>query len=179
MHFSKGLRGGALAFSIAAAMLGAAGSAARAAENYETVLGPTPLSEARRQTTSAAGVVLAVLDGQSLKIELAFAGLGAAATDVQLMKGAGIGLPGSATMPIGPVSGQSAKLSVTLKLSRDQLAALRAGQLYVQVNSQTTPALWGWLLPFHVKAGQDEPQTGDWFLPQGQGLKAPSRGRIY
>ena len=54
--------------------------------------------------------------------------------------------------------------------------ALRDGRLYVQVNSQKGPApdgnLWGWLLPEHVKAGQDEPQMGSWFLPQGEGLRA-------
>jgi hypothetical protein len=30
----------------------------------------------------------------------------------------------------------------------------------------------GWLLPEHVKAGQGEPLMGDWFLPQGEGLRA-------
>ena len=45
-----------------------------------------------------------------------------------------------------------------------------------EINSQKGPApdgnLWGWLLPEHKKAGQDEPIMGEWFLPQGKGLKA-------
>jgi hypothetical protein len=64
-------------------------------------------------------------------------------------------------------------------LTKAQVAALREGRLYIQINSAKGPApdgnLRGWLLVEHKKAGQDEPIMGDWFLPQGKGLKA-SRG---
>jgi phosphoglycerate kinase len=49
-----------------------------------------------------------------------------------------------------------------------QVAALRAGHLYVQVNSEKAPNgnLTGWLLPPHPFAGEDVPVAGPGFLPQ-------------
>ena len=48
--------------------------------------------------------------------------------------------------------------------------ALKAGQLYVQINSQKAPApsgnLWGWFLIAHETVGQDVPEENHWFLPQ-------------
>jgi hypothetical protein len=117
--------------------------------------------------------VLTTLEGQSLKVEGQVSGLNASVTDAHLMRGAGIGIPGAA-MPGALAVDQSGKISGSVRLTGDQIAALRAGQIYVQVNSQKSPApdghLWGWLLPVHEKAGEDQPQVGRWFLPQGAGL---------
>jgi hypothetical protein len=151
-------------------------SAARAAENYETVLGPAPLTDATKFKVTGRGAAVAVLDGQTLTITGQFSGLSSPATDAHLMLGSGIGIPGSPMTDISVTATAEGKVTGSVKLSRDQAAALRAGRIYIQINSQIAPApggnLWGWLLPEHEKVGQDEPQTGHWYLPQGEGLKA-------
>ena len=95
-----------------------------------------------------------------------------------VMMGDNIGIPGAPILqpdcgPRGPWR-LFGKLHGDVK--RAQIAALHLGRLYIQINSQKGPApdgnLWGWLLPEHKKAGQDEPILGEWFLPQGKGLKA-------
>ena len=100
------------------------------------------------------------------------------ATDAHLMMGEGIAIPGPSIQDLTVLPSATGTVTASLTLSRAQAAALRQGRLYIQINSRTAPApggnLWGWLLPEHIKAGQDEPLLGNWFLPQGEGLKAPS-----
>jgi hypothetical protein len=147
---------------------------------YETVLGPTPINHTSRTSLTGDGAVVATLSGDTLTITGAFKGLSAPATDAHVMMGEGIGIPGDPILDLTAAQAVSGNISGIFNLSRAQAAALRNGRLYIQVNSQVGPApggnLWGWLLPEHAKAGQDEPQMGSWFLPQGEGLRA-SRGR--
>ena len=154
--------------------------AAPAPSGYETVLGPTPINHASMTSLTGEGAVVATLSGDTLKITGAFGGLSAPATDAHVMMGEGIGIPGDPILDLATAQTESGSISGTFKLNGAQLAALQNGRLYIQVNSQAGRApggnLWGWLLPEHVKAGQDEPQIGSWFLPQGEGLRA-SRGR--
>lgn len=144
--------------------------------SYETVLGPTPVNHATKATLTGEGGVVATLSGNSLKIAGTFIGLSGPATDAHVMMGEGIGIPGSPILDLAASTAVNGSISGTFNLNRSQMAALRDGRLYIQVNSQKGPApegnLWGWLLPEHVKAGQDEPQAGSWFLPQGEGLRA-------
>lgn len=154
--------------------------AAPATGAYETVLGPTPINHTSRTSLTGDGAVAAALSGDTLTITGTFEGLSAPATDAHIMMGEGIGIPGDPILNLTAEQGVKGSIGGTFHLSRAQVAALRSGRLYIQVNSQTGPApggnLWGWLLPEHTKAGQDEPQMGSWFLPQGEGLRA-SRGR--
>ncbi len=154
--------------------------AAPATSAYETALGPTPITHTSSATLTGDGAVVATLTGDTLKITGTFVGLSAPATDAHVMMGEGIGIPGDPILDLAAGQAASGDISGSFHLNRAQLAALRSGRLYIQVNSRVGPApggnLWGWLLPEHVKAGQDEPQTGSWFLPQGEGLRA-SRGR--
>ena len=91
-----------------------------------------------------------------------------------------IGSPGTPISDLTATNAVSGSISGSFRLTKAQAAALRAGRLYIQINSQAGHApggnLWGWLLPEHVKAGQDEPQMGDWYLPQGEGLRATRNG---
>ena len=73
------------------------------------------------------------------------------------------------------------KVSGSFRLTSAQAAALRTGNLYVQINSEKAPAdyswgpkgtLWGWLLPAHESVPNGVPQQGKWFIPQ---LDLPSR----
>lgn len=154
--------------------------AAPATSGYETMLGPTPINNASKTVLTGYGAVAATLSGDTLAITGTFEGLSGPATDAHIMMGEGIGIPGDPILNLTADQGLSGSISGTFHLNRAQVAALRSGRLYIQVNSQKGPApggnLWGWLLPDHVKAGQDEPQMGSWYLPQGEGLRA-SRGR--
>jgi hypothetical protein len=154
--------------------------AAPATSAYETALGPTPINHASKTSLTGDGGVIATLSGDTMTITGTFEGMSGPATDAHVMMGEGIGIPGDPILDLTAGQGASGNISGTFKLNRAQLAALHNGRLYIQVNSRVGPApggnLWGWLLPEHVKAGQDEPQMGTWFLPQGEGLRA-SRGR--
>ena len=154
--------------------------AAPATGAYGTVLGPTPINHTSNASLTGDGGVVATLSGDTLTISGTFEGMSGPATDAHVMMGEGIGIPGNPILDLAAGQAESGNISGTFKLNRDQMAALQNGRLYIQVNSRVGPApggnLWGWLLPEHVKAGQDEPQMGTWFLPQGEGLRA-SRGR--
>jgi hypothetical protein len=159
------------------------GAAAPDGAGYETVLGPTPVNNVTKGLLTGQGAATAALNGNRLSVTGAFSGLSSSAVDAHLMMGSGIGIAGVPILALTVSPAASGTLTGTFTLSSEQLAALRNGRLYIQVNSQSAPApggnLWGWLLPEHAKAGQDEPQMGYWFLPQGDGLKAPSKGPQY
>ena len=154
--------------------------AAAAPGSYETVLGPTPINHTTKTELTGEGAAIAILSGNTLKISGAFQGMSGAATDAHVMMGEGIGIPGNPILDLTASTAANGSIDGSFRLTRAQVAALRAGRLYIQVNSQAGPApggnLWGWLLPEHVEAGQDEPQLGDWFLPQGEGLRAARNG---
>jgi hypothetical protein len=156
-------------------------AAAPYAGSYETVLGPTPVNNVTKSQLIGEGAATAALNGNRLSVNGVFSGLASPATDAHLMMGSGIGIAGIQVLGLTVSPAASGTLTGTFTLSREQLEALRNGRIYIQVNSQKAPApggnLWGWLLPEHPKAGQDEPQMGHWFLPQGDGLKASSGRR--
>jgi hypothetical protein len=167
----------------ASGFLTAATAATPAISGYETVLGPTPINHTTSTALTGEGAVVASLSGSSLKITGTFTGLSGPATDAHVMMGEGIGIPGTPILDLTASTGVNGTISGTVNLNRNQAQALRDGRLYIQVNSQKGPApdgnLWGWLLPEHAKAGQDEPQMGNWFLPQGEGLRASRSGRNF
>jgi hypothetical protein len=169
-------------FLVSSQLLVALGTfpAAAAPGSYETVLGPTPINHATKVALTGEGAALATLTGDTLKISGAFQGLPGPASDAHIMMGEAIGIPGNPILDLTASKVANGSISGTFRLNKIQAAALRAGRLYIQINSQAGPApggnLWGWLLPEHVKAGQDEPQVGDWFLPQGEGLRGARNG---
>jgi hypothetical protein len=152
------------------------GAAMPDAARFETEMGPTPINSTTKNTVLGHGSVIATLSGGTLAIEGSFEGLATPATDAHLMMGQGIGIPGGPIRDLKVSSATAGSVTGSFTLGRAQLTALRKGLLYIQINSQKAPApggnLWGWLLPEHVKAGQDEPILGNWYLPQGEGLKA-------
>ena len=147
-------------------------SAAMAAtEEYQVSLGPVARTNATKLVAVGRGAVTASLDGSKLSVKGVFTGLASPATDAQVCVGNGIGTKGDCTGPKLTVSqGANGTVAGDLSLNSTQLKALRAGQLYVQINSQKAPApagnLWGWILVAHETVGQDVPQQGHWFLPQ-------------
>ena len=148
------------------------GSAAIAApEAYQINLGPVARTNVTKLLAVGRGTATAMLDGSKLSVKGVFTGLASPATDAHLCVGVGIGTLGTCNGPELTVSKDAnGTLSGDVTLNSTQLKALRAGQLYIQINSQKAPApagnLWGWILIAHETVGQDIPQEGHWFLPQ-------------
>ena len=79
----------------------------------------------------------------------------------------GPGIPGSSLVDLTLAGNVAGKVMGQTPLDPSQLAALRSGKLYIQINSEKMPSghLWGWLLDEHDVVGQGVPQKGPWFLP--------------
>jgi hypothetical protein len=141
-----------------------------APEAYQITLAPVARSNATQMIAVGRGTADVALDGNKLSINGMFGGLASPATDAHLCQGIGIGVSGSCANDLAVSPAASGSVSGTVVLNAKQLAALRAGQLYVQINSQKAAApagnLWGWILIAHETVGQDVPQQDHWFLPQ-------------
>jgi hypothetical protein len=138
------------------------------AEDFETPLAPSPLTEGTRVNIAGEGRAKASLDGRTLTISGEFRGFLSPATTAEIYDGLGIAIPGPKAFDLTVSQAVSGTISGTLTLTTKQAAALRAGHFYVQVNSQKAPDgnLTGWLLPPHPFAGEDVPVAGPGFLPQ-------------
>jgi hypothetical protein len=138
------------------------------ADVYASRLTAVAYDGAMRANVQGDGHVSAVLNGSTLAVSGDFTDLPSVATSVKLYSGPGIGVPGPALLDL-QLSGQTqGSISGSVKLSARQLAALKQGHVYIQLNSQKAPEgnLWGWLLPEHAFPGADVPEKGHGFLPQ-------------
>jgi hypothetical protein len=128
---------------------------ARAAQNgqgaevFKARLSPVPISIAMMATIAGSGSLTATLQGKQLTIQGMFEGLRSPATTVQIHR-APKGIPGPAIQDLALTVTKADKgaVSGTLDLTPDQIADLRSGRLYVQIQSERAPDgnLWGWLL---------------------------------
>lgn len=141
---------------------------ALAAEQFETRLSPSPLTDGTRINISGEGRAHATLDGNTLTVTADFQGLSSPATTAELYDGPGIAIPGPKAFDLTVTPATSGTISGSMTLSSKQVAAVRHGHFYVQINSQKAPTgnLTGWLLPPHADPGQDVPVAGPGFLPQ-------------
>ncbi len=139
-----------------------------AAEKYQTRLSPVALNDGMRANIAGEGTASAALDGNTLSVSGKFSGLATPATDAHLFLGALTGVPGNAILNLTVSPATNGTVTGTFKLNAKQAAALRSGDIYVQIDSEKAPSgnLWGWLLPEHEIVGQDVPQQGHWFMPQ-------------
>jgi hypothetical protein len=151
------------------ALLAIAPAATQAwAEDFETRLSPSPLTDGTRVNITGEGRAKASLEGKTLTVRADFHGLASAATTAQLYDGLGIAIPGPKAFDLTVTQAASGTVSGTVTLTAKQTAALRGGHFYMQVNSQKAPEgnLTGWLLPPHPFAGEAVPVAGSGFLPQ-------------
>jgi hypothetical protein len=151
---------------------------------FQIDLGPTARVEATRLTTLGRGQAQVTLDGVKLIIDGKFGGMVSPATDAHLCIGEGIGTPGTCDGgDLTVTRDTSGTVSGTIALNSKELAALPAGQLYIQINSAGAPApvgnLWGWILLAHEIPGQDVPQPGQGFLPQYDMPKSVEHGSTH
>jgi hypothetical protein len=143
---------------------------ALAAEKFEADLGFAPYDDASRSDMAGRGVVTATLDGNTMIIRGSFEGLKSPATVAQLRLGRGIAVPGAAISELAIKQTVDGDLSGTVVLTAGQAKALRAGWLYIQVESSKLAApygnLWGWMLPAREKVADGVVERGQRFLPQ-------------
>jgi hypothetical protein len=146
----------------------ASGRATPQKEQFETRLAASPLTDGTRVNITGEGRAHAELNGNMLTLTADFHGLTSNATTAELYDGPGIAIPGPKAFDLTVTPGMSGTVSGSVTLSAKQVAAVRHGHFYVQINSQKAPDgnLTGWLLPPHADPGQDVPVAGAGFLPQ-------------
>lgn len=137
-------------------------------EPFETRLSPSPLTDGTRINVTGEGRALVQWDGNILSVSGNFQGLASNATTAALYDGLGIGIPGPKALDLSLTQDKSGMIWGSLQLTRKQLADLKAGHFYVQIDSEKAPDgnLTGWLLPPHPFAGEGVPVAGPGFLPQ-------------
>ena len=121
------------------------------AEKFKARLSPVPINISMMSTVAGTGSLTATLQGKQLTIQGAFEGLRSPATTAQIHR-APKGIPGPAVVDLADLIVTKAvkgTVSGTIELTPDQIADLRNGRLYVQIQSERAPDgnLWGWLLP--------------------------------
>jgi hypothetical protein len=122
----------------------------QSAESFKARLSPVPINISMMSTIAGSGSLTATLQGKQLTIQGTFEGLRSPATTVQIRRGPK-GIPGPAIIDLRDLTltkGQKGTVSGTIELTPDQIADLRNGRLYVQIQSERAPDgnLWGWLL---------------------------------
>ncbi len=122
-------------------------SSAALAQDFSARLGRVPVDSRTQSTVAGIGHVRADLSGDRLRIEGEFSGLLGAATGAKLHIGAAVGVRGSVIHELSVDGEREGEIRGNVRLSDDELAALRAGRLYIQIQSEAAPDgnLWGWL----------------------------------
>ena len=122
---------------------------AQGGDKFTARLAWVPTAGADR--VSGKGTASATLAGRSLTITGSFEGLGGPATVARLHEGIARGARGKAVGDLTITKATSGSISGSVTLTPDQVEALRAGRLYIQVHGDKGLApdganLWGWLL---------------------------------
>ena len=109
-------------------------------------LSPMPVTSATVKTITGQGQVTAKLNGTTLTIEGQFEGMNSSATMAHIHLGPKA-VPGPVILRLDVSAGSSGTISGSLSLSPEQVRALHAESLYVQIHSETNPEgeLRGWL----------------------------------
>ena len=127
----------------------AAAQNAPAGETFKARLSPVPIDATMMSTVAGFGSITATLSGKQLMITGTFEGLRSPATTAQIHRGMK-GIRGPVILDLDLTISKAVKgtLSGSVELSPDQIVDLRAGRLYVQLQSERAPDgnLWGWLL---------------------------------
>ncbi|WP_293973389.1 CHRD domain-containing protein [Sphingomonas sp.] len=151
------------------------GAQCAAAAGYRADLGPMPLDDETKAFIAGRGEATAEIEGDRLIVKGQFRGLPSNATVAHVLLSPAIGVPGRTIFDIDVTAATEGTVNGSIRLTKAQTQALRAGLLYVQIDSEKAPpgyswgpkgTLWGWLLPDHPRAEQGVPQQGPWFIPQ-------------
>ena len=116
-------------------------------ETFRVRLSPVPINISMMATIAGNGSLSATLAGKQLTIQGTFDGLRSPATTAQIRRGPrGIRGPAISNFELTVTKALKGTISATLQLSPDQIADLRNGLWYVQIQSERAPEgnLWGW-----------------------------------
>ncbi len=93
------------------------------------------------------GIVSATLSGTTLTITGNFTGLSSPATAAHLKMGLAMGVPGATIGELNATHAAKGEISGSIKLNSAQIAALKKGALYIQLDSAkgTNGNSWAWL----------------------------------
>jgi hypothetical protein len=122
---------------------------AQSPETFHARLSPVPINISMMNTIAGYGSLTATLSGKRLTIEGTYEGLRSPATTAEIRRGPkGIPGPAVASTDLTVTKATKGAISGTLELTADQIADLRKGEWYVQIQSEGAPDgnLWGWLL---------------------------------
>ncbi len=133
--------------------IAAAGALAAADGTFTAALGWVPIGGAERNDVAGEGKATATLSGSKLSVTGSFEGLPAKATAARLHLGVAKGARGPRGTAIGDLrvtGGTSGTVSGDVRLSAEQVEALKAGRLYLQIYSEKGvlpdhATLFGWL----------------------------------
>jgi hypothetical protein len=119
-------------------------------ETFKARLSPVPIDLGMMARIAGSGSITATLSGKQLIITGTFEGLRSPTTSAQIHRGPK-GIPGPAMpgLDLTVTKAEKGAISGTLELTPDQIADLKSGRLYLQIQSERAPEgnLWGWLLP--------------------------------
>ena len=127
-------------------LLSGAGAHAQSMNSLHGRLSPMPVTAATVKTITGQGEVRAILNGNTLNVSGHFEGMSSSATMAHIHMGPKA-IPGPVILRLDITSGTSGSINGTLTLSPEQIAALHAASLYVQIHSEGNPEgeLRGWL----------------------------------
>ena len=135
-------------FILLASLLAAVFTAHGQSETYRARLSPMPTTPATVNDITGEGEVILTLSGSTLSVSGSFAGMSSAATMAHIHMGPPA-QPGPVAHRLEISSASAGDISAELELTEEQLEALRANSLYVQVHSENNAPgeLRGWIYP--------------------------------
>jgi len=118
-----------------------------AAQQFGGDLDPAPHDFSTRDDVVGNGTVSATLSGSALHISGNFSGLSSPATMAHLKMGAAMGVPGAAIGELTATRAANGEISGDVTLDQNEIAALKKGALYVELDSAKAPGgnSWAWL----------------------------------
>lgn len=132
--------------SLALLIFGSASATAQDMNSLHGRLSPLPVSGATVTTITGHGQVTAKLNGTTLTISGNYEGMSSPATMAHIHLGPKA-IPGPVVLRLDVSAGDSGSVSGTVTLSPEQVSALHAESLYIQIHSEKNPEgeLRGWL----------------------------------
>jgi hypothetical protein len=123
--------------------------ASPAGEDYAAHLGWAPTDLLNRDSLGGVGDAQATFDGRTLVISGVFKDMASPAIAAHLYFGVASGARGPKIAELQVTKAVSGTVSGSVALTSAQAEGLRAGKLYVQIDSVKMPSgnLWGWLWP--------------------------------
>ena len=134
---------------VGAVMFGAvsASAAFAAGQTFQGELDPVPHDNSTRDNVVGIGAISATLSNGTLAVHGNFSGLSSAATAAHLRMGAAMGVPGPVIGDLSATAAAEGEISGSVSLTAAQVAALKKGALYIELDSAKAPDgnSWGWL----------------------------------